>query len=440
MDSDFAASLRAKKTAAAKENAARAKWQSRKDQLDIAVERLRGVCSRPDIQSATERTKLVRGLLEFGKCCRHTKIADRVQLLAPKSDVERFVVDVVSNAIAGRKTSVSDSLREAGEDFENSDVVQIARLLGDVGWRLWQSQPIGCHNTMKDIREYFALQVNQGDIVDVDGFWYWQKALTDEAKAWQAVHQHCFDTLQPQNLDELWSSILALMDTEHHISAETFWKMRPAEVANLLLPKESGLPEWMEGLTHDRLLDQCFKLKREWPLPGIGAVNRLRPKVRELLAGLTMLQVATPANMPVLPTFAKQVTTENEEKHHDDFCTSVDLIISAIQNSKERLTGAAIPTTPPPPKPPKPDALDPPIVLNDTLLGIMKELDGRALRVEALAKLVTGGEPNRLYRDGMKTVLEANGFIVLDRRIGWYRPDRPPPDRIPPAAKLRVNK
>lgn len=79
-------------------------------------------------------------------------------------------------------------------------------------------------------------------------------------------------------------------------------------------------------------------------------------------------------------------------------------------------------------------------IMNDTLIGILKALDGRAMRVEKLAQEVTGGESSRLYRDGMKTVLVKDGHIVLDRRIGYFRPDKPPADRVLPAAKLGAKK
>lgn len=82
----------------------------------------------------------------------------------------------------------------------------------------------------------------------------------------------------------------------------------------------------------------------------------------------------------------------------------------------------------------------PDVLLNDTLIGILKVLDGKAMRVEAIANAVTGGETTRLYRDGMKTVLETKGLIVMDRRIGWYRPDSPPPERVPPVSKFGAKK
>ena len=80
------------------------------------------------------------------------------------------------------------------------------------------------------------------------------------------------------------------------------------------------------------------------------------------------------------------------------------------------------------------------LVLNDTCLGILKALDGRAMRVEELAKTVTGGETTRLYRDGLKTILKANGMIVYDSKIGYFRPDAPPPERVAKVVKLDAKK
>ena len=67
------------------------------------------------------------------------------------------------------------------------------------------------------------------------------------------------------------------------------------------------------------------------------------------------------------------------------------------------------------------------LLLNDTCLGIMEILVGKSMTVEMLAKEVVGGDSNRLYRDGLKKVLEANGLVKHDRKLGgWYHPDKPP--------------
>lgn len=79
-------------------------------------------------------------------------------------------------------------------------------------------------------------------------------------------------------------------------------------------------------------------------------------------------------------------------------------------------------------------------ILNDTLLGILKALDGKAMGVEELARVVTGGEQARLYRAGLKTTLKAQGHVDHVRGIGYFRPDKPPADRVLPAAKLGAKK
>lgn len=80
------------------------------------------------------------------------------------------------------------------------------------------------------------------------------------------------------------------------------------------------------------------------------------------------------------------------------------------------------------------------VVLNDTLLRILKVLDGKAMRVEELAKAVTGGEQSRLYKAGLKKTLEAQGHVAHVRGIGYFRPDKPPADRVLPAKKLGAKK
>ena len=80
------------------------------------------------------------------------------------------------------------------------------------------------------------------------------------------------------------------------------------------------------------------------------------------------------------------------------------------------------------------------LVLNDTCLNILNALDGKAMRVEELAKVVTEGETTRLYRDGLKSILEANGKIVRNAKIGYYRPDAPPQERVVKVVKLDAKK
>lgn len=57
---------------------------------------------------------------------------------------------------------------------------------------------------------------------------------------------------------------------------------------------------------------------------------------------------------------------------------------------------------------------------------ILKALNGRALKTEALAKEVCGGEDRRLYKPGGLKELRAAGRVAHKSGVGHYRPDRPP--------------
>jgi hypothetical protein len=69
------------------------------------------------------------------------------------------------------------------------------------------------------------------------------------------------------------------------------------------------------------------------------------------------------------------------------------------------------------------DPLDP---LTPMQRAIMKALDGRALKADALAKEVAGGDRRRLYKKGGIKELRENDRVVNKRPLGYYRPDRPP--------------
>ena len=77
-----------------------------------------------------------------------------------------------------------------------------------------------------------------------------------------------------------------------------------------------------------------------------------------------------------------------------------------------------------------------PPLLNDVCLEILKALDGQALTLESLAKIVSGGETSPLYRNGLKSILMANGRVQHAKKIGYYRPDRPPLDRVVKVSKV----
>ncbi|MBA4104970.1 MAG: hypothetical protein C0485_04350 [Pirellula sp.] len=57
---------------------------------------------------------------------------------------------------------------------------------------------------------------------------------------------------------------------------------------------------------------------------------------------------------------------------------------------------------------------------------ILAALGGRALKKDALAAEVCGGEGSRLYRKGGIKELMAIGLVVNKQRLGYYRPDTPP--------------
>lgn len=117
-----------------------------------------------------------------------------------------------------------------------------------------------------------------------------------------------------------------------------------------------------------------------------------------------------------------------------------------VADKSEETQSTMTESTLPPRGPGKIFSVEPPLsgetilVLNSTCLGILKALDGRAMRIEELAKVVTGGEPTRLYRDGMKTILAENGMIVHDPKIGYFRPDAPPAERVAKVVKKDAKK
>lgn len=61
-------------------------------------------------------------------------------------------------------------------------------------------------------------------------------------------------------------------------------------------------------------------------------------------------------------------------------------------------------------------------------ISILKALDGQALKKQALANAVCGGEGSRLYKTGGIKELRAAGRVELKHGLGFYRPDAPPPD------------
>ena len=57
--------------------------------------------------------------------------------------------------------------------------------------------------------------------------------------------------------------------------------------------------------------------------------------------------------------------------------------------------------------------------------GILKALDGKAMRTDALGAAV--GDRSRLFRKGGLNELKDRGLVEHNSSIGYYRPDAPPP-------------
>ncbi len=64
---------------------------------------------------------------------------------------------------------------------------------------------------------------------------------------------------------------------------------------------------------------------------------------------------------------------------------------------------------------------------------ILKALDGKALKKDRLAHRVYGsaGNARQLYRAGHLKDLRDRGEVKSKRGLGYYRPDRPPPELLP---------
>lgn len=65
-------------------------------------------------------------------------------------------------------------------------------------------------------------------------------------------------------------------------------------------------------------------------------------------------------------------------------------------------------------------------VPNEFQREILTALQGRALKVEALAIKVCGGDKSRLYKPGGIKELKDAGLVDKKPRLGYFRPDSPP--------------
>ena len=73
------------------------------------------------------------------------------------------------------------------------------------------------------------------------------------------------------------------------------------------------------------------------------------------------------------------------------------------------------------------DRISEAFVLGPRQKSIMERLSGRAMRTRALAKELHIDQPSLYKRDGIKE-LKDKGLVKLHSKIGYYRPDAPPPE------------
>lgn len=66
-------------------------------------------------------------------------------------------------------------------------------------------------------------------------------------------------------------------------------------------------------------------------------------------------------------------------------------------------------------------------VPTDLQRAILRCLDGKALKVQAIATTVCNGERTRLYKPGGIKELKDAGLVDHKHQVGYFRPDAPPP-------------
>lgn len=78
------------------------------------------------------------------------------------------------------------------------------------------------------------------------------------------------------------------------------------------------------------------------------------------------------------------------------------------------------------------------LILTDIHMDVLQALDGCALKVESIATKI-GRDKSSLYRPyKVLAELKDAGRIVYDTRIGYYRPDRKPPDVFVPVKPVNT--
>lgn len=70
------------------------------------------------------------------------------------------------------------------------------------------------------------------------------------------------------------------------------------------------------------------------------------------------------------------------------------------------------------------------LVPNEFQRQILELLDGRAMKVQAIADDICGSERSRLYKPGGLRELKSAGLVAHKHRLGYYRPDAPPTEQV----------
>lgn len=112
-------------------------------------------------------------------------------------------------------------------------------------------------------------------------------------------------------------------------------------------------PAWMNNLSPESLLHQCYELKKRWRLPEEAGVYDANQEIRELKAGLAVIGIDTPTALPILHgSFLEVIRASPAEdlRLFDDFHASVDQIIAAIKGSNTFRPSVSSDIVAPPPE------------------------------------------------------------------------------------------
>ena len=167
----------------------------------------------------------------------------------------------------------------------------------------------------------FALNATQRESIGENPSWY--SNLDDFAAA----------SVQAIDILQSWLADVPKPDKQLRTDTPSTASSSPAPLPT----GDSSLPDWLnDGLTHDKLLEQCRRLQKAWLLPENGGAWRAGDKIRELKAGLTTLHIDSPVTPTLRDGLAEQLkgSAADNRKLFDDFHASVDLIVAAIRNAQ----------------------------------------------------------------------------------------------------------